>query len=839
MSEAGSGKTRRRLLIAALVIFAVLLALFVPPLISLAHYKTRITGLMSRALGRPVKISSVEARLLPRPGFEIDNLEVEEDPAFGAEPILHANTVDASLRLLSLWRGKLEISRISLDEASLNLVRTDQGRWNMDALFRSASTSVGQSAGAGGAGTSAGKHRFPTIVAKNSRVNFKRGIEKLPYSLTNADLSLSSNGDGSWDVEFKGQPVRTDMIFTSADTGMLEVDATLHNAPELRQMPIKLQAEWKKAQLGQLTKLLLGADAGWRGDLTGDLTIEGTAGDATVKSRLRATNVHRMELATLSPLDFDANCSFDYHAPAMRMEKIECDSPLGKGQLRLTGQVQGESDVQPKAAGTELTVEMKSLPAEASIDILRTLRAGVLPGIEAKGNLNGFLKYSEQNEPTEIVAKTKPGKKPQAQTGPLTGSLTIDDFELTGGALKEPLKFGKIEFLPATPGVDKLQALEAKLPFSAGAATPLETDVHLARTNYSVHVHGPALPERALELLDALGLDGQQKLPVFKGGEINADLEIGGPWIAGFETNADRFSGTATLRNTKFTTPLLLSPVEIASANLRFDAKSTAWDAVNFSYGPLKGVGSVEFPICDEPCVEKTPAHFAVSFDHVDAASVEAAFLGAQESKTLISKLLERLKPNRQQPWPALEGSIKATSMTLNTVEFTEPHMTLHLEGTTASIDSFDAQMLGGALHVNGNYDYNDGKPAYSFEFLLKDAKAAEVGKMVGQSWSGQPANASGALTLSGFTGDELANSAQGKVHFDWKHGAITAPAGQIPAELENSFTHIDTWNGEATVGGGVLKLDANELVADRMKTRIDATVTLTTPAKMSFSTKK
>jgi hypothetical protein len=839
MSDAGSRKARSRLLIAAFAIFAVLLALFVPPLISLAHYKTRITQLMSRALGRPVKISSVEARLLPRPGFEIDNLEVEEDPAFGAEPILHANTVDASLRLLSLWRGKLEISRISLDEASLNLVRTEQGRWNVDALFRSASSTVGQSAGAGGAGTNASKHRFPTIVAKNSRVNFKRGIEKLPYSLTNADLSLSSNGDGSWDVAFKGQPVRTDMIFTSADTGVLEMDATIRNAPELRQMPIKLQAEWKKAQLGQLTKLLLGADAGWRGDLTGDLTIEGTAGDATVKSRLRATNVHRMELATLSPLDFDANCSFDYHASAMRAEKIECDSPLGNGRLRLTGQLQGESDVQPPAAGTELTVELKALPAEASIDILRTLRAGVLPGIEAKGNLNGFLKYSEQSEPTEVVAKGKPAKKPQAQAGPLTGSLTLDGFELTGGALKEPLKFGKIEFLPANPSADKLQSLEAKLPFSAGAATPLEADVHLARTNYSVHLHGPASPERALELVGALGLNGQQKMPVFKGGELSADLEIGGPWIAGFQTSVDRFSGTATLRNTKFTTPLLLSPVEIASANLRFDAKSTAWDAVNFSYGPLKGVGSVNFPICDEPCVSKTPAHFAVSFDHVDAAAVEAAFLGAQESKTLISKLLERLKPNQQQPWPALEGSIKASGMTLNTVEFTEPRATLHLEGTTASVDDFDAQLLGGSLHLTGKYDYNAGKPAYSFEFQLKDAKPTEVGKLLGQSWSGQPGNASGAVSLSGFTGDELVKSAVGNVHFDWKRGAVTAPAGQLPTELEKSFAHIDTWSGEAVAGGGVVRLGANELVSDKMKTRIDATVTLTTPAKISFSTKK
>ena len=45
-------------------------------------------------------MSGVELRLLPRPGFVITDLTVEEDPAYGAEPVLHANTVTAAIRLL-------------------------------------------------------------------------------------------------------------------------------------------------------------------------------------------------------------------------------------------------------------------------------------------------------------------------------------------------------------------------------------------------------------------------------------------------------------------------------------------------------------------------------------------------------------------------------------------------------------------------------------------------------------------------------------------------------------------------------------------------------------------
>src|SRR5271157_1423792 len=173
----GRHRKRRRLAAAGLALAAlaaILAVLIVPPLVSVSRYKSRITQLMAASLGRPVRLSSVELRLLPRPGFVLTDLTVEEDPAYGAEPVLHANTVTASVRLLSLWRGRLEISRISVDEASLNLVRTPEGRWNLDPLFRTAAARAG-------AADNAGPHRgvpLPYLEATNSRINVKSGAEK-------------------------------------------------------------------------------------------------------------------------------------------------------------------------------------------------------------------------------------------------------------------------------------------------------------------------------------------------------------------------------------------------------------------------------------------------------------------------------------------------------------------------------------------------------------------------------------------------------------------------------------------------------------------------------------
>ena len=55
-----------------------------------SRLKSRIILSISSAVGRPVDVGSVHIRLLPRPGFDLENLVVYDDPAYGAEPILRA-----------------------------------------------------------------------------------------------------------------------------------------------------------------------------------------------------------------------------------------------------------------------------------------------------------------------------------------------------------------------------------------------------------------------------------------------------------------------------------------------------------------------------------------------------------------------------------------------------------------------------------------------------------------------------------------------------------------------------------------------------------------------------
>ena len=110
-----------------------LLALFLirPP----ADYlRGRVSQSISLALGRHVELSSLHLRFLPRPGFELENLLIRDDAGFGAEPLLRSSDVTAWLRVTALLHGRIEIASLSLSEASLNLTRDQQGKWNLEDL---------------------------------------------------------------------------------------------------------------------------------------------------------------------------------------------------------------------------------------------------------------------------------------------------------------------------------------------------------------------------------------------------------------------------------------------------------------------------------------------------------------------------------------------------------------------------------------------------------------------------------------------------------------------------------------------------------------------------------
>jgi hypothetical protein len=824
---------------------------------------------MAASLGRPVRLSSVEMRLLPLPGFVLYDLTVDEDPAYGAEPVLHANTVTANIRLLSLWRGRLEIGSISVDEASLNLVRTPAGHWNLEPLFRSAAEQ-GQ-AGAGGGGTR-GPVKLPYLEATNSRINIKRGAEKLPYSLVNADLSFWQEEPGDWRIRLRGQPARTDVSLDLADTGVVRLEASLRRAAELRLMPVHLDMEWREAQLGQLARLVIGSDPGWRGDLTGEVHVDGSSEAAQVRTRLRATGVHREEFAPVAPMDFDANCGFTYHFPKRAMENLVCDSPLGDGRVHLAGEW-------PGVGRPDFSVALDKVPLAAGLDALRTVRNGIGPGLVARGAVSGKIAYAEEAAESSgqqhLTGKSQAdkgrlAKSRPASAGPLTGSLTVEGFELSGPGLSTPIRVPKLLLEPAEVGEvsqgrepersrssSHPPVLSATFAIPAGGTAPLTMTTLLRFSGYSVIVHGQASLARAREMAQIAGLTGSGALDALAGDPAMVDLSAQGPWLAPEQfpfsialpaTNApdtqglaadrsttDSVSGTLTLHHVNWKAGFLANRVDIAEATLHFDNTQARWDPVVFSYGPVKGTASLDLSgRCEapEPCLPR----FEVQFGDLDASALQAAILGAREPGTLLSELIARLSPSASPAWPQLEGTVTADSLVLGPVTLEDATATLRVLKSGAEITGLDASLLGGHVHGAGTLravGAGQDKPLYTLTGQLEKLSPPALGQLLGLHCSGGVFNGEGKIELSGFTDKDLAASVKGTMRFDWRHGGMSA--GGTEEDVPAALARFDRWSGDAEIADGAVALKENQIVQGVRKRAVEAVVTLGDPPTVTF----
>ncbi len=376
---------RRAVLVCGALLALLLLAL-VPPLISVNRLQRRIARSIGDSLGRPVHLDRVTLNLLPLPGFTLENFVVAEDPAFGAEPVIRANTVTARLRIRSLWRRQVEFSNISLTDPSVNLVRNAQGKWNLEGILLQASHVNAAPTDQSLPGPAP---RFPYIEATGARLNLKMGDEKMPISLTDAKFALWLTNPEEWRVELEAHPARTDT--DANDTGTLKVDGTLKRAATFADVPIALTVEWQKVQLGEASIVVMGSDAGWRGLLNLSADVAGTVGTAKLTSRARLTEFRRADFVPLKPLDLDVQCQAQAAFVTGSLHNIQCGLPVANanaippGQIALTGDV---PDVHhPRTA--QLQVVAANVPAAWFLDWARLFSPRMQQTPAPEGTLSG------------------------------------------------------------------------------------------------------------------------------------------------------------------------------------------------------------------------------------------------------------------------------------------------------------------------------------------------------------------------------------------------------------------------------------------------------------------
>jgi AsmA family/AsmA-like C-terminal region len=784
--------SKRRVAIVA-VAFVLLLFFWRP---GASRLKSRIILSISAAVGRPVDIGSVHVQILPRPGFDLNNLVVYDDPAFGAEPMLRASEVTASLRLASLLRGRIEIAQLDLTEPSLNLVH-DGGRWNLEALLeRTAHIPL--------APTGKAKYEprpgFPYIVATSGRINFKSGPEKKPYALTSADFSLWQDSENTWGVRLKAQPVRTDLNLS--DTGLLQVSGTWQRAQTFRDTPMQFGIEWSRAQLGQLTKFLTGNDKGWRGAIDIDVAVSGTPAKLRTSASASIEDFRRYDITSGNALRLAASCDAEYSSLTHEFHEVLCSAPVAQGLVTVSGDVG-----LPGSHRFAVLVKAENVPANGLVAVVQHAKKNLPDDLTAEGTLSGSLSMQED-------AAREIQFHPEGRGG-------IDNFRLVSVS-------NKTEFGPVTLPflLDANQQIDfGPVAMGNGHAAPtLRGSIN--RTAYRVNMIGEADIARTLRLARTIGIP---VLATTAEGTAQVDLQIAGLWAgqtlansanaAGSGFAGPLVTGTARLRNVQVTPRGVSGPLEISSAEFRLLPDKVYVAKINAKAAGTSWTGSLEMP---RGCGIACPVRFMLNANQI-ALNQLAEWAGPGTKKRPWYRVLNTdavVGPGVLVSIHAA-GHVTADRLIIRNLTATQVSANVALNNGNLKISALDADFSGGKYHGEWQADFSAKLPVCKGSGRFSDVSLAELAEVMNDDWmAGQ---ADGSYEISGKCPAGFWQSAQGTIRLEGSE--VSLP--HVSIEGNNEGLSDSRFSAQADLHDATIEIKSGNLEAPNASYAVHGTATL------------
>lgn len=735
--------------------------------------KSRIVSSISTALGRPVTVSSVSLQFLPQPAFDLENFVVSDAPEFGAEPMLQAQEVTASLRLSSLFRGRLEISRLSLSQPSLNLVQNDRGHWNAENLLqRTAQISVAPTSKSRGESRPA----FPYIEADSGRINFKIGQEKKPYALTDADFSLWQESENSWGMRLEASPVRTDHNLT--DTGTLRVSGNWRRAASLRETPMQISLRWTGGQLGQATKLAYGGDLGWRGGLSVIASLRGTPADLRIDTKATIENFHRYDLLDGEIPRLGTECKAHYSSVDQKLSGILCQSPAGSGLISLSGSI--NRYFPPRQY--ELTATVQKVPVQSAIALLQSAKKDVPDDLNAGGLLNAKINLARND----------------TSTATWKGDGEISDLAIQSAQSDTELHIREVPFTILSEGFPRLEIGAFHLDSGANSATIRGV---LSRTGYDFRVRGTAQIQHLLRMAEALGISSLQPAA---SGLADVNLQIAGTW--------DKFApsrpvGTIQLKGVRAELAGISVPVQIRSATILLKPTETQARKISATVAGSAWRGSLKLP---RPCA--SPDTCAVQFDlSSDALSSEelANWLSAQDGHRPWYRFLYTSRSNASF-WPHLRasGSLHIHRLFTRQIVNTDVFTNLSVKDGIVQLHGLRAKILGGLQEGNWELDFSKRPFVISGDGKLEDFSLAQLAEAMHDDWITGNATATYRIKASGTSMAQLMETAKGAAQVEVEDGWLPhiSLTDSGPLQVQSFHSNIELNAGTLTVDDGKLE---------------------------------
>lgn len=780
---------RPRIRVYLAIFVTIALGFLLPPAISLKHFRAALSQSLSRSLGRQATVQDVHLRLLPLPGFTFRRLRISDDEEFGAEPILQTQedgqSSAATLRLTSLWRGRLEIASISLTQASLNLVRAPDGHWNLERL-------INRAAQVPSAPTSKkepeARTRFPYIELKESRINFKSGPEKKPFTLSEAEFALWLAAENRWNVRLKAVPLRTDESIS--DTGVIRLSGSFDRANQFAQTPFHFQVSWDRPEVNAITRIARGDDPGWRGAADLNAELKGTPSDFFAHFTGNIDEFRRYDIARNSSFNVRVICDNHFRADGLLSDlnnnfDFRCKLPLEPGAITAQGKLHlfhGSSDFSVRLFASEL-------PIADLIQAMLHAKSTLPNELSGEGVVDGTWTI-EGASGTSVVWK---------------GAITATHAALHAATLERTLVFPESVTLnfepPPKPAMIKGKSrtlappafsTKAMLrPFTLDLGGETQVSGSFDTAGYRININGPVEWQRMIQVTRAIGLH-PPTTDLAGAGVINA--QYSGEWR---HFAPPTVSGQAQIRHAVLSLRGFSEPLRVSAGTVKFDGANFQADKIEGSFPRNKLTFLTSFSgtrqcerhiICD------------VSF------SLQASEL---QDRSLLT-LLNTSSPDISLPFfdsghafdakwlleiPAT-GSISAQHLQIRNLQARNASAELEIAAGKVLVHHWTADLFDGKHDGDWTFDFSGPRPTMIGVGTIRKAQMYLVRAALDEHPGTGTIDLDYRLAMNGSSLDQLAATVAGSGSFSWRDGLIQTVNPDADEPVDLSF---GLWTGQFT----------------------------------------
>jgi len=759
---------------------------------------TRLTA----SFGRPVDVARFDFSLLDGARLEAHALTVAEDPRFGNEYFLRADTLTAGLRWRALLLGRFEFGSLSLLRPSLNLVRDADGQWNIERWLPPAPPNAERPGFVGPPPDSSGAQaaRLYRIDVNAGRINFKQRDDKSPFALLNVSGRVEQDNAGHWQLDLEARPMRAGVELQ--DIGTVRLRGTIAGT-SARLQPAELNLTWRAASLADALRIVQQKDYGIRGQLSLDLTARvglpdtsssdtATSGGAqwTLSGVARVTGIHAWNL-TARAGDPSANISVDagWRLGESRAQVRKLSLEMPGSHLQGTGELNWSRGFHPQvhiASSTLALADILSWYRSLHSEVAEDLRADGMLGVDV--TLGGWPLQLQQGALASaggtLASKSLPAL---VQIGAINASVS------RGGLDFAPTEFSFSTNAPSRSGASNAAAKNVSgdeentnVPESSntillrGSLAPDSGGVFRWPPNWDCTVEG-ATPG-AEDWLTLSGLLGQPLNSVWTAsgglsfkmhGTRRADLPAA-VWL-----------GTLDFRNLALSPAFVNQPMQLLKTHVEYGAAQQtitvlAAKALGANWhGTLSRKSAVQIS-ADSGDAPPRQWTFDLTADHLDAAELDR-WLGPRARPGFMSRFTSFGSNAAVNPLPdsavarmSARGRLRAGEIVLTKMRFEQFDGQVELDGRAIQLHKGQANFFGGI--TSGTLDARLlADPTYEFQGRFDHVNLAQLAHAV--PWlnhlGGGTASATLSLSSHGIGKDALIAAMQGKGTLDARNAEI------------------------------------------------------------------